>query len=149
MSSVLARKRGISDMEFYRSAKELRSILTRAVMNENIVPKRWRPVFTFPLIELLRQLIHHIRAANKVYPYKPVLVDERKRLQSLAIVDCDYIDDELQYLLETLYMGKIDADQPMPADIEKAGDLLDRTESLLQSWRKSTKLLNYTGPVEQ
>lgn len=145
MSSVLKRNRGISEMEFYRTALELRHTLTKALMNENIVPKRWRPIFTFPIIALLKDLFGHMIAANNIYAYKPEQLAERRRMQQYAIDDCERIDDQLQYLLETLYYGKIDADHPMPAEIEKAGDLIDRTEDLLKAWRRKTKLLKNTA----
>lgn len=141
MSSVLARFRKISEMEFYRSAYELRAKLTTALMNENIVPKRYRPIFTFPTLEIARHMIDHIIVAFNVYPNKPAQVDDRKAMQKAAIDDVDMIDDQLLYLLETLFKGKIDADHPMPGAIEECGELIDRTRSLLVAWRKSTKLI--------
>ena len=143
MSNVLARKRSISNMEFYHSADDLRNTLTRALMNENTVPKRWRPVFTFPIIEMVKDLFGHMIAANNTYPYTAEALAERKRMQLYAINDCERIDDMLQYLLTTVYYGRIDADHPMPAEIERAGDLVGRTETLLKAWRKSAKIVNY------
>ena len=141
MSSVLARFRKISEMEFYRSAYELRSKLTVALMNENIVPKRYRPIFTFPTLEIARHMIDHIIVAFNVYPNKPEFVDERRAFQKAAIDDVDMIDDQLQYLIETLFKGCIDADRPLPGAIEECGELIDRVRPLLVAWRKSTKLL--------
>lgn len=141
MSSVLARKRGISTMEFYKSAVALRDTLTKALMNESIVPKRWRPVFTFPIIDLLKDLFGHLIAANNIYPNSPERVAARKQMQRFALDDLERIDDQLQYLLSTLYYGKIDADHNMPAQLEAAGDLIDHTDMLIKSWRKSTKLI--------
>jgi hypothetical protein len=131
-------------MEFYKAAEELRTTLTKALMNDNIVPKRWRPIFTFPILEMLKDLFGHIITANNIYPYSPESVAERKRIQLYAISDCERIDDMLYYLLVTLYQGKITADQPMPAEIEKAGELLDWTEDRLKAWRNSTKLIRPT-----
>lgn len=42
MSNVLMRKRSISDLEFWKTGSEIRAALTRFLMNENNVPKRWR-----------------------------------------------------------------------------------------------------------
>ena len=141
MSSVLARFRKISEMEFYRTAYELRSKLTVMLMNENIVPKRYRPVFTFPTIDRARIMIEHIIIAYNVYPNKPELVDQRKTAQKAAIDDLDMIDDQLQYLIDTLFKGKVDADRPLPGSLEECGDLIDRARALLVAWRKSTKLI--------
>ena len=44
ISNVLARKRSVSVLEFYKNAQEIRSTLTRFVMNEKHVPKRYRTV---------------------------------------------------------------------------------------------------------
>ena len=141
MSDVLARKRGISSMEFYKCAVELRDTLTKALMSESIVPKRWRPIFTFPTIDLLKDLFGHLIAANNTFPNSPERVASRKQMQRYALNDLERIDDQLQYLLTTLYYGKIDADHNMPALLEKAGDLSDRTDMLIKAWRKSTKLV--------
>lgn len=53
MSSVLSRKRGISSMEYYKCADELRNTLMSALMNENITPKRWRPIFTYKISDTI------------------------------------------------------------------------------------------------
>lgn len=44
MSNVLMRKRSISELEFWKTGSEIRAALTRFLMSENNVPKRWRPV---------------------------------------------------------------------------------------------------------
>ena len=64
--SVLKNKRGESQMEFYHTATLARAELTKFVMNDSIVPKRWRPVFTFPIIEKVIALIDNITAANTI-----------------------------------------------------------------------------------
>lgn len=103
MSSVLARKRGVSCMEFYRSADELRTVLMRALMNDNITPKRWKPIFTFPVAEMLDDLFGHIFAAYNIYADTVEKVAEKRRFQSYALNDLDRIDDKLQQLLTHLY----------------------------------------------
>jgi hypothetical protein len=141
MSSVLSRFRGISSMEFYRCCTELRTVLMGALMNENIMPKRWRPIFTFPISAMLDDLFGHLIAANGVYTNTPENVAERKRYQRFALNDLERIDDKIQQILTQLYYGKIDADHPMPAELEKAGDLIDRADMLIRAWRRSTKLI--------
>lgn len=128
-------------MEFDRRARELRAKLTTMLMDEKIVPKRWRPIFTFPTLDMARSLIDHIIDANNIFPYKPEFVDARKAVQLLAIDDVDHIDDQLQYLVETLFYHKVSADQPLPPILEECGELIDQTRALLVGWRKSTKLV--------
>lgn len=141
MSSVLARKRGVSSMEFYRTADELRNALMKALMNDNIVPKRWKPIFTFPVAEMLDDLFGHIFAAYNIYADTVEKVAEKRRYQTYALTDLDRIDDKLQQLLTQLYYGKIDADHPMPFALEQAGTLIDRDYELIAAWRTSTKLI--------
>ena len=50
-------------------------------------------------------------------------------------------DIQLQYLIDTLFKGKVDADHPLPGAIEECGELIDRARPLLVAWRKSTKLI--------
>ena len=141
MSSVLARFRKVSEYEFYQTASELRVKLAKALMNENIVPKRWRPVITFPAIDRANLMIDHIRAAFALYPYSDDVLEDKKRLQQLAIADVDGIDDKLQFLLDMLYYGNVNADIPMPPAIEECGNLIDRETDLLVAWKKKTVLL--------
>lgn len=111
-------------------------------MNENIVPKRYRPIFTFPTLEIARHLIDHIIVAFNTYPSKPQYVEDRRAMIKAAIDNLDMIDDQLLYLIETLFKGRIDADRPLPGIIEECGELIDRARPLLVAWRKSTKLIN-------
>ena len=39
--SVLARKRNLSDLEFWKNANEIRAVFTRYLMSESHIPKRW------------------------------------------------------------------------------------------------------------
>lgn len=147
MSNVLARKRGVSEMEFYHCAKDLRVTATRFLMNDKYVSKRWKPVFTFPMLDLLRDMTNCICAANDIYPYNEDRLLQRTRLQDQAIEDCSKLWDNLQWMIETLFSW-IDADHPMPTQLEQMGELLDRTESLLKAWRRSAKLVNYKTPAK-
>ena len=141
MSNVLARKRGISSMEFYKVCIKLRSTLIGALMNERITPKRWRPLFTFPISSMFDDLFTHLIKANNTFTNSPERVAKRKDLQRDALDDLERIDDKLQQLLEQLYYGKIDADHPIPAAIEDAGFMIDDADKLIKAWRKSTKLV--------
>lgn len=58
MRRVKTTTSSISELEFWKTGSEIRAALTRFLMNENNVPKRWRPVFTFPGIDLARRTIH-------------------------------------------------------------------------------------------
>lgn len=75
MSNVLERHRGISEMEFYVTAINIRHELTTFLMHEKNVPKRWRSVYTYPVINLSQAQIDLIIKANDVFAFKPEQVE--------------------------------------------------------------------------
>lgn len=127
--SVLKNKRGESQLEFYHTATIIRAELTRFVMNEKIVPKRWRPVFTFPMVEKIIKLIDYITAANTIYPQNLREAEMRRDYQTRAIITVEQILQLLQYILTTLPVN--------PDKFQPVTELLIREGSLLRGWRKS------------
>lgn len=127
--SVLKNKRSKSQLEFYHTATVIRAELTRFVMNEKIVPKRWRPVFTFPMVEKLIRLFDCITAANTIYPQSLREAERRRDYQTQAIITVEQILQLLQYMLTTL---PVEADKFQPVT-----ELLLREASLLRGWRKA------------
>ena len=132
ISNVLARKRSVSVLEFYKNAQELRSALTRFVMSEKHVPKRYRFVFAMPTIELLNALFNNITMANTIYPINEHELQMRRDYQTKAIGNCEQILQMLQYMLETL---PINADKLSPIV-----EMIEKETALLKAWRKSNKL---------
>ena len=132
ISNVLARKRSVSVLEFYKNAQEIRSTLTRFVMNEKHVPKRYRFVFSMPTIELLNALFNNITMANTIYPINEHELQMRRDYQTKAIGNCEQILQMLQYMLETL---PINADKLSPLV-----EMIVKETALLKAWRKSNKL---------
>lgn len=136
MSNVLARNRSLSQLEFYNTATDLRAELTRFVMNEKNIPKKYRYVFAIPITNKLQDLFTHITSANTYYPSgnterKIELVEKRMDLQTEAIADCEVIYQQLQYVVDTL-----------PININKLNNilsLLEKEELLLKGWRKSAR----------
>ena len=59
MSNVLRRNRAISEMEYIHTAIAIRNEVTRLVMNEKIIPKRYRYVYSIPMIDICRKLIEN------------------------------------------------------------------------------------------
>ena len=127
--SVLKRNRSESHLEFYHTAMIIRSDLTRFVMNEKIVPKRWRPVFTFPMIERINRLMDNITAANTIYPQNLREAEARRDYQTAAIIIVEQIFQLLQFLLETL---PVDPDKFQPIT-----EMLVKESALLRGWRKA------------
>ena len=127
--SVLKRNRSESHLEFYHTATIIRSDLTRFVMNEKIVPKRWRPVFTFPMIERINRLMDNITAANTIYPQNLREAETRRDYQTAAIITVEQIFQLLQFMLDTLPVD--------PNKFQAVTEMLVKEGALLRGWRKA------------
>lgn len=131
--SVLKNQRSQSKLEFYHTAILIRNELTKFVMNEKIVPKRWRPVFTFPIIDKGILLVDNITAANTIYPQNMHEAERRRDYQTNAIIVIEQIVQLLQYMLTTL---NLDPDKFQPVT-----EMLLKESALLRGWRKSDNKL--------
>lgn len=135
MSNVLLRNRSVSELEFWKNGSDIRAVVTQFLMRENNVPKRWRPVFTFPGIDLARRLMEEITAANTIYPTTEQEVEQRRAHQTEAIIVCEQIIQHLQWLVDTL-----------PVKVSSLADIVEminREIALLKAWRKTSKVLTH------
>ena len=173
--SVPEGRRGLSDMEFYRTAIRLRRDITFWLLRDFGVKDKTRDVkilsktckmeaqdaeklkeilerygveksikesypewlidtFRESIMDILRELVLNIRAANSIYPGNqyPANMREyelRRTYQDKAIGNCDQLYEELQYVGSVI---PVDAQKYMPY-IEK----VEREIALLKGWRKS------------
>ena len=134
MSNVLARQRTLSELEFWKNATEIRASFTRFLMSEKHVPKRWRPVFTFPGIGYALKLMEEITAANTIYPTTEAELEQRRAHQNEAIIAVEQIIQHMQFMIETL-------DECRVSDFEHLGEKLFKEVALLKAWRKQNKVL--------
>jgi len=132
MSEVLSRHRNVSDLEFWKTGTEIRAELTRYLMNEKKVPKRWRPIFTFPGVEYGIKLMAEITAANSIYPTTEAELQQRRAHQNEAIVACEQILQHLQWLIETLQLSI--------KDTESLCVKIFKEVNLIKGWRKQNKV---------
>ena len=98
-------------------------------MNDKVVPKRWRPVFTFPMVEKVIKLFDYITAANTIYPQSLREAERRRDYQTQAIITVEQILQLLQYMLTTLSIN--------PDKFQPVTELLVKEAALLRGWRKS------------
>jgi len=133
--SVLGRKRGVSDLEFYKNGKEIRAEFTRYLMSEKYVPKRYSFVFRYPGIELARKMMEYITAANTIYPANEAEVTLRKSYQTKAIIKCEQIIQHIQWMIDTLEDVKL-------SQFEILGAKVIKEVTLLKAWRASSKVLS-------
>lgn len=134
MSNVLSRKRSLSELEFWKNGTEVRAAFTRYLMAEGHIPKRWRPVFTFPGIDLARRLMEEVTAANTIYPTTEAELAQRRAHQNEAIVVCEQIVGHIQFMIDTL-------DTVHVSDFEYIGEMIFKEEALLKAWRKQNRVL--------
>jgi len=134
MSNVLSRKRSLSELEFWKNATEIRAVFVRYLMNENKVPKRWRPVFTFPGINYALKLMEEITAANTIYPTNEAELNQRRIHQNEAVIACEQIIQHIQFMIDTL-------DGVNVSDFTNLGDMIFKEVALIKAWRKQNKVL--------
>ena len=138
MSTVYARKRSLSEYEFYSNALALRNEVTRVAMNERMVPKRYRFTHAVPLVEMGRSLIYNINRADCFYPNSSFNALERKRYLTLAIADCEQLMLELQSLMGPHGLC-------LPIDANKLEPLVEMVEREIQLLRGVRKNVHVTG----
>lgn len=135
MSNVLLRNRSVSELEFWKNGSDIRATVTQFLMRETNVPKRWRPVFTFPGVDLARRLMEEITAANTIYPTTEPEVEQRRVHQTEAVIVCEQIIQHLQWLVDTLPV-KV-------SSLEDIVEMINREVALLKAWRKTSKVLTH------
>ena len=140
MSNVLSRHRSLSELEFWKNATEIRADITRYMMNEKKVPKRYKFVFAYPGIEYARQLMEEITAANTIYPTTEAELTKRREHQTAAIIACEKINQHMQWMIETLQLSV--------NDFEGFCMKLYKEIALLKGWRKESKILTQKKGAE-
>ncbi len=97
--SVLLTQREIAETEYLNRAKEIRVEVTRLVMNEKAIPKRYRFVYATSAIDACRELIDNgYKYDNCKYDKeKSEITYERQKMALLGMLDAiDKIFSELQ-----------------------------------------------------
>jgi hypothetical protein len=107
MSNVLRRNRATSEAEFLHNACRIRTEVTKMVMNEKVIPKKYRYVYAIPMIDICRDLVKN---ANTYYNCigeddESFHLYERKRTALENMQDCcDNILAEMQSAREQFHI---------------------------------------------
>ena len=67
MSNVFLRKRADTELTFMTTARQLQNELTKYVMREKVMPKKWRYMIGRTLIAKVDEMVDNIIAANSIY----------------------------------------------------------------------------------
>ena len=152
MSNVLARQRGISEMEFYHTADDLRTELHSLLYRDKVVPKKYRHSVTYAAMDAVKDMMSLMHRANRKSLYDPDEVAERRKLQQECIDRLDDIYEVMQYAMRNVWWQKLhvvnqETGEPtkerllLEKHLTDIGNLIDREDRLLKGWKRSTKLL--------
>ena len=133
MSNVFKRYHTPTGNEFYDKLVFISTELTRLVMNEKIVPKKYRYVYSIPIINKLNQLRDDIKAEMTLYPTSEKLVEYKKDIWQRAIIHNEQIIELVQTMLIELPSINIDK-------FENVGNALVEESAILRKCKSNTKL---------
>ena len=153
--SVLKNKRGLSKLEFYHNARQLRRDITNLLLRDFGVRDKIRQVkgeegetltviegypgwliekFRDSIMQILRNLMMNITAGNTIYPTNESELQLRRQYQTAAIINCEQLLQEMHYCEDIL-----------PVHVSKFLPYVEAIEfevKLLKGWRKSNNKLN-------
>ena len=150
MSNVLERFRGISEMEFYQNAIKIRHEMSHFLMSEKNMPKRWRSVYAYPIINKVQEMIDTIIDANRIVAYSPELLNDRKQGFQDAIELTDKIFERLQGAVQDVWWDMLHSEPGNPGyqnrlriekHVAEIGVLLEYEERLLKGCKYKSKLV--------
>ena len=132
MSSVHKRLRKETELQFLKSAWELQFELTKFVMREKNLPKKWRLIIAQPIIAKVDELIDNLNFANCIYPTRINDAILREQYQQKAIANCWQLQNKLVRMIECVETVKIEK-------METIINHLSDCEILIKKWKKSDK----------
>jgi hypothetical protein len=134
MSGVHARKRNLSEYQFYATALDIFVEVTNLVHSEKVLPKSRRFTHAIPLTEMARSMVYNINRADSFFPNTAHNVLKRREYLTLAIADTEQLAIEFGLLPR---MG-IEVNLNRFEDVTK---LIESEIGLLKGARKNVKLI--------
>ena len=134
MSGVFARNKSETELQFRVNAENLQVELSKYVMKEKVLPKKWRYAIGYPLISKVDELVDNITYANSFYPEDETELKKRKMYQTLAIANCFQIQNKLIRMLKCVETTNV-------KHIENIIKRLTHEVDLLIAWRKNSKII--------
>jgi len=135
MSSVYKRFRKETELQFLVTSQELQFELTKFVMKEKNIPKKWRLIIGMPIVQKVDELLDNLHYANSIYITKDSDKSEyllRVKYQTLAICNCWQLHNKIVKMIECVQSVKIE-------NLEKIAELLTNAETLIKKWKKNDK----------
>ena len=95
MSNVFTRNRNETELTFLINGQNLQIELTKYIMKEKFLPKKWRYIVGQNIISKVDELMDNIIAANSIYPVTENELEIRKNFQTLAIGNCYQLHNKI------------------------------------------------------
>lgn len=133
MSNVFLRKRADTELTFMTTGRQLQNELTKYVMREKVMPKKWRYMIGRTLIAKVDEMMDNIVAANSIYVLTERDLEVRKEFQAKAIYNCFQIQSKLLRMIDCV-------DTVTVKSLTPAIKLLNKEVATLKNWKKSTKI---------
>ena len=134
MSNVFLRKRADTQLTFMTTGRQLQNELTKYVMREKVMPKKWRYMIGRTLIAKVDEMMDNIIAANSVYAMTKHDLELRKEFQQKAICNCFQIQNKLLRMIDCVETVTVKSLTPTIK-------LLNKEVATLKNWKKSTKIV--------
>ena len=120
-------------MTFMTTGRQLQIELTKYVMREKVMPKKWRYMIGRTLIAKVDEMMDNIVAANSIYVMTDKDLEIRKEFQTKAICNCFQIQNKLLRMIDCVETVTVKSLTP-------AIQLLNKEVATLKNWKKSTKI---------
>lgn len=134
MSDVYKRNRTETKLQFYINALDLQVEITKYVMREKVLPKKWRYAIGYDLVNKADALVDFITFANSIYPTNLKELFFRKIFQTLAIATCFRIQNKLILMEKCVETVKIE-------HMDRMIEIIAHEIELLKAWKKSSKII--------
>lgn len=134
LSSVFVRNRNETELVFLVNGQKLQVELTKYIMKEKYLPKKWRYILGQNIISKVDELMDNIIAANSIYPTTEKELEMRKNFQTLAITNCYQLQSKILRIEKCIDTVKME-------DLSEIIELLNKETTTLKSWKKSSKLI--------
>ena len=130
MSNVFSRNRQETELLFLVKARELQQEITKFVMREKVLPKKWRLSIGLDLIKKIDELVDNITYANTIRVKNDELKFLRQKYQQLALANCFQLQNRMIRAEKCVSTVK-------PEFKERIIELINHEWNLLKAWVKS------------
>ena len=131
MSGVYARNRNTTYFAPVDNAAELQDAVTRYVMNEKRIPKRWRFLIGADLIKKVDEIVDYAIAANRTW-LDEKHIETRTEWWNRCLNACDQLDRKLMRAQRAI-------ESVTPDSMAQILELLDKEIGVVNAQKKADK----------